>query len=165
MIRDRLIQDARQNFTRAFGSHTNRIAAAPGRVNLIGEHTDYNDGFVLPMAIDRHVVVAFAPREDLVVRAHSIESGETREVSLETRGRRTATDAAKWGKGGGGFGDVAGVSWARLGTGHAVRGADLAIVSDLPVAAGLSSSAALEMAVARALAEVSELTWDARAFA
>ncbi len=63
MVRLQLVQRARQEFARAFDSASKpAIAAAPGRVNLIGEHTDYNDGFVLPMAIDRHVVVAFAPR-------------------------------------------------------------------------------------------------------
>jgi galactokinase len=160
-----LIQNARQNFTRAFGHADIRISVAPGRINLIGEHTDYNDGFVLPMAIDRHVVIAFAPREDRVVRAHAVEFGETREVSLETLERRTAGDTGKWGKRGGWFGYLAGVAWALLGAGHALRGADLAIVSDLPVAAGLSSSAALEMAVARALVDVSEVRWAPAAFA
>jgi galactokinase len=165
MVRDRLIQAARQSFARAFGGADIHISAAPGRINLIGEHTDYNDGFVLPMAIDRHVIVAFAPREDRVLRAHAVEFGETREVSLETLARRTAGETGKWGKRGGWFGYLAGVAWALLGAGHVLRGADLAIVSDLPVAAGLSSSAALEMAVARALADVSDLAWDPVAFA
>ncbi len=165
MIRDRLIQHARESFTRAFGGAAYHISAAPGRINLIGEHTDYNDGFVLPMAIDRHVVVAFAPREDRLLRAHAVEFGETREVSLDTLARRTAGETGKWGKRGGWFGYLAGVAWALLGAGHALRGADLTVVSDLPVAAGLSSSAALEMAVARALADVSELAWDPPAFA
>ena len=160
-----LIQNARQSFARAFGNAHVQISAAPGRINLIGEHTDYNDGFVLPMAIDRHVIIAFAPRTDRVVRAHALEFGETREVSLETLERRAAGDTGKWGKRGGWFGYLAGVAWALLGAGHALRGADLAIVSDLPVAVGLSSSAALEMAVARTLAAVSELAWDELAFA
>jgi galactokinase len=160
-----LVQNARQSFARVFGSADVQISAAPGRINLIGEHTDYNDGFVLPMAIDRHIVIAFAGRADRVVRAHALEFGETREVSLEALERRTAGETGKWGKRGGWFGYIAGVAWALLGAGYALHGADLAIVSDLPVAAGLSSSAALELAVARALAAVSGLTWDPLTFA
>ena len=138
------------------------LAVAPGRVNLIGEHTDYNDGFVLPMAIDRHVAVAFAPRQDRVLRAHAAEYRQTRELSLDTLERRTATEPDKRSARGGWFGYVAGVAWAMLGAGHALRGADLAIASEVPPGAGLSSSAALEIAVARALAAISDLDWDPR---
>ena len=128
-------------------------AFAPGRVNLIGEHTDYNEGFVLPMAIDRGVAVAAASRGDGVIRAHSSAFGETREASLD------ALDPARqrgW------FAYVAGVAWAMLEAGHAVVGADLAIESDLPVGSGLSSSAALEVACARALADLAGAAWDPR---
>ena len=132
------------------------------RVNLIGEHTDYNDGFVLPMAIDRHVAVAFAPREDGVVRAYASEFGETRELSLDALERRTTSEPDKRSARGGWFGYVAGVAWAMLRAGEALHGADLAIASDLPAGAGLSSSAALEIAVARALGAVSGVEWDPR---
>jgi len=167
MIRSTLLQRAQQDFEKAFGSADAppRIAVAPGRINLIGEHTDYNDGFVLPMAIDRHIAVAFAPRTDRIVRAHAAEPGETRELSLDSLEQRTDGEAGKWGKRGGWFGYLAGVAWAMLGAGHALRGADLAIVSNLAVAAGLSSSAALEISVARALAAVSDLSWDPFSFA
>ena len=134
-----------------------RIAAAPGRVNLIGEHTDYNDGFVLPMAIDRHVAVAFLPRQDRVLRAYASEFGETRELSLDGLERRTATEPDRRSTRGGWFGYVAGVAWAMLGAGHALGGADLAIAGEVPPGAGLSSSAALEIAVARALGAVANL--------
>jgi len=76
---------AREVFASQFGSDPRGVALAPGRVNLIGEHTDYNDGFVLPMAIDRGIAVAFAPRSDQIVRVHAAISGETRELSVVSR--------------------------------------------------------------------------------
>jgi len=161
MIRERLLERVRHEFDQIFGGgQRSGLAIAPGRVNLIGEHTDYNDGFVLPMAIDRHVVVAFAPRADRVLRAYAAEFGQIRELSLETLERRTTTEPDKRSGRGGWFGYLAGVAWAMLAAGWHLRGADLAIAGDLPVGAGLSSSAALEIAVARALAAVSELEWD-----
>jgi galactokinase len=163
MVRQPLLLRARHTFAQAFGSGASpSIAVAPGRVNLIGEHTDYNDGFVLPMAIDRHVAIAFAPRRDRVLRACASEFGETRELSLDALERRTATQPDKRSTRGGWFGYVAGVAWSMLGAGHTLVGADLAIASELPVGAGLSSSAALEIAVARALGAVADLTWDPR---
>ncbi len=163
MVRQNLLHRARRAFEQAFGSGAPvAVAVAPGRINLIGEHTDYNDGFVLPMAIDRYVAVAFAPRQDRVLRACASELGETRELSLEALERRTMSDPARRSARGGWFGYVAGVAWAMLGAGHPLHGADLAIASDLPVGAGLSSSAALEIAVARALGAVSGLEWDSR---
>jgi galactokinase len=120
--------------------------AAPGRVNVIGEHTDYNDGFVLPMAIDRQVVVAAAPRDDRVLRVRSLERGETVEVP----------DVARLAPGapGGWVAYPAGVAWAAREAGHAVGGADLVIASSVPAGAGLSSSAALECATGRALLDL-----------
>jgi galactokinase len=112
------------------------------------------------MAIDRHVAVAFAPRQDRLLRAYASEFGETRELSLDALQRRTATEPDKRSSRGGWFGYVAGVAWAMLRAGSALRGADLAIASDVPVGAGLSSSAALEIAVARALGVVADLEWD-----
>jgi galactokinase len=162
MVRERLLQLARQEFAREFGAGAQPVlAVAPGRVNLIGEHTDYNDGFVLPMAIDRYIVVAFAPRADRVLRVHSCEFRQTRDLSIETLERRTAIDPSRRSGRGGWFGYVAGVAWAMLGAGYHLCGADMAIVSDLPAGSGLSSSAALEIAIARALAGVSGLTLDA----
>ncbi len=133
-----------------------RVALAPGRVNLIGEHTDYNQGFVLPMGIDRFVAVAAASRHDGVLRAHSVDFTETREISLSD------IEAARrdgW------FAYVAGIAWALRESGAEVTGADLAITGDVPVGAGLASSAALEMAVARALCAASNTEWRAEAMA
>ena len=105
MVRPPLLLRARHAFAQAFGSGAHpSVAVAPGRVNLIGEHTDYNDGFVLPMAIDRHVAVAFAPRQDRLVRAYASEFGETRELSLDTLQRRTPTEPDKRSSRGGWFG-------------------------------------------------------------
>ena len=122
---------------------------APGRVNLIGEHTDYNEGFVLPFAIDRAARVALAPRDDRRIRLVSSFDDDVVETDLD---RVAAKDLDGWSA------YPLGVAWA-LGE-HAVdlaqqRGFDLAVDSDVPVGAGLSSSAAIEMAAAVALDE----TW------
>jgi len=165
MARDRLLQQAAQLFEHRFGRAPVSVVAAPGRVNLIGEHTDYNDGFVLPMAIDRYVAAAVGPRSDRVLRVFSSEFQQMREISLEALERRTTASPERRSGRGGWFGYLAGVAWAMLTAGHRLRGADVSLVSDLPVGAGLSSSAALELAIARALAETSDIPWDPRTFA
>ena len=137
-----------------------RVAVAPGRVNLIGEHTDYNEGFVLPMALDRQVAVAFARRGDDILRVHAAAFRETRELSLARLQDRPANRRDAKGPRGGWFAYVDGLARALLAAGLPLRGADLLIVSDLPIGAGLSSSAALEIAVARALVAAAELAWD-----
>jgi galactokinase len=165
MARDRLLQQAAQLFEHRFGRAPVSVVAAPGRVNLIGEHTDYNDGFVLPMAIDRYVAAAVGPRADRVLRVFSSEFQQMREISLEALERRTTASPERRSGRGGWFGYLAGVAWSMLTEGHRLRGADVSLVSDLPVGAGLSSSAALELAIARALAETSDIPWDPRTFA
>jgi galactokinase len=120
-------------------------------VNLIGEHSDYNVGFVFPMAIDRAVGAAFAPRGDGRLRVHAVAFDETREIALE---------GLEPGAADGWLGYAAGVAWALREAGRDVGGADLAIESDVPIGSGLSSSAALELAVARALAAASGLPWS-----
>jgi galactokinase len=119
-----------------------RIFRAPGRVNLIGEHTDYNDGFVLPAAIDLYTWTAMAPRSDHRLQVYSENLGEAAEIDLtisEPRARGHWSDY------------VHGVAVMLRRLGVAVSGTDLAIYSDVPVGAGLSSSAALEVSVASAL--------------
>jgi galactokinase len=118
---------------------------APGRVNLIGEHTDYNSGWVLPFALDRGVVVAAARRGDDVLDIRSLQSGGQAVVPLPGLGRGGVTGWAAY---------PAGVAWAMREAGLPVGGASLVIDSDLPQGAGLSSSAAIECAVAIALAEL-----------
>lgn len=128
-----------------------RIALAPGRVNLIGEHTDYNDGWVLPMAIDRRVGVAVAPRDDRVLRVFSVEFEELRSIRLD---ETTRESAAGW------ISYVAGAAWALTSSGHETTGADLVIDGDVPVGSGLSSSSALVMATLLALCEASGIAWS-----
>jgi galactokinase len=147
---------ARVAFAAAFGHESNGVALAPGRVNLIGEHTDYNDGFVLPMAVERGVAVGFSARTDRVVRAHATAFSETRDADITALAPRSVR---------GWMGYVAGVAWALDSGGVPIRGVDLAIVSDLPIGAGLSSSAAIEMAVARAICAASGAAWTPPAMA
>jgi galactokinase len=118
-----------------------RLFSAPGRVNLIGEHTDYNDGFVLPIAIAERTYVAAAPRSDAIVRVYSLDLKKDRSFSLsEPFARR-----GKW------LDYVEGVARALVARGVNVGGADLYVGSDVPLGAGLSSSAALEVALGFAL--------------
>ncbi len=148
-----LVQRATERFAERFGTDpAPKVAVAPGRVNLIGEHTDYNDGFVLPMAIGRTIVVVFRPRPDRTLRGHSVAYDETKEMDLDSL---TAPGGSDW------LSYVAGVAWAFAGAGFAVPGLDVVVDGDVPLGAGLSSSAALEMATARALADAGSLEWDA----
>jgi galactokinase len=120
------------------------VASAPGRVNLVGGHTDYNDGFVLPAAIDHRTVVAAAPRTDDTLRVYSRDFDEHAALCLEGKN----LEAAGWPA------YVAGVAAAVRDAGHDLGGADLVADGGVPMGAGLSSSAALEVAVAGALAAV-----------
>lgn len=115
-------------------------ADAPGRVNLIGEHTDYSHGFVLPAAIPQRTRVLLAPRADIVVRVASHEIGEAAAYALGEERR-----SGRW------LDYVQGVTWALREAGHAIWGFDAAIASDVPMGSGLASSAALEVALLRAL--------------
>lgn len=151
--------DARAGFEAVFGRTADGLWSAPGRVNLIGEHTDYNEGFVLPFAIDRRTVVALGVRDDRRVRVASTFADELAEIDLDV----LAPDAL-----GGWSAYPLGVAWAFSEFGAdlgAVPGVDLFIDSDVPVGAGLSSSAAIESAVALALNDVWRLGLDRRALA
>ncbi|MFN2597932.1 MAG: galactokinase [Pyrinomonadaceae bacterium] len=139
-------RDALRRTFRSLYARAPRLFRAPGRVNLIGEHTDYNDGFVLPMAIDRETVVAAAAREDRTVRVRAIDFDEQAQFDLDRPGERRRR---RWLDYVEGVANVLGTRGARL------RGADLAVTSSVPVGAGLSSSAALEVAAGLALATVS----------
>jgi galactokinase len=123
------------------------IWAAPGRVNLIGEHTDYNDGFVMPFALAQRVAVAAAPSGNDTWTVTSLN-----QKSTASFGRPELVPGRN-----GWSGYVAGVVWALDQAGHQVAGADLVLTSDVPVGAGLSSSAALECAVLTALVELNAL--------
>ncbi len=150
--RSALVDSAHAVFRGEFGDRTDvAVALAPGRVNLIGEHTDYNGGFVLPMAIDRYVAIAFARSEGRRVRAHAVRFGETDSIELPVP---KPVGAGHWSD------YVAGVVAMYARAGDPPPGLDLAIVADLPVGAGLSSSAAVELATARALTAATDRAWD-----
>jgi galactokinase len=124
-----------------------RIVRAPGRVNLIGEHTDVNDGFVLPAAIDLEIRIAFVPTDDRRVVLHRLnEDGDVASDGTATFDLDSLPDRT------GSWTDYAiGMAWSIGEAGLAMRGLRGVIASTLPVGAGLSSSAAIEMAVAHAL--------------
>ncbi|MDH6538655.1 galactokinase [Streptomyces sp. SPB4] len=127
-------------FARLYGGPPDGVWAAPGRVNLIGEHTDYNDGFALPVALPQNTLLAARARTDGRLRLHSAQGGgPTVELSVAALAPGAVTGWAAY---------PAGVVWALAEAGHAVGGADLHFDSTVPTGAGLSSSAALECAVA-----------------
>ncbi len=133
-----------------------RLFRAPGRVNLIGEHTDYNDGFVLPMAIEYETTVAAAARDDRRIRVRSVNLNESDEINL---------DAPEQKRRGSWLDFIEGVARILERKGINSRGADLLISSNVPTGAGLSSSAALEISVGLALAEISGAAVDKKTLA
>jgi galactokinase len=137
-----------QLFSSRFSS-TPRIFRAPGRVNLIGEHTDYNDGFVLPAAIDLYTWTAISPRSGNLLRGYSENLEESCQIDLSDSAPRPRDHWSDY---------VHGVALMLQRAGISVSGADLAIYSDVPSGAGLSSSAALEVSVASALLAASGQT-------
>jgi galactokinase len=161
-----LLTAAREGFAAAFGYPPAAAWSAPGRVNLIGEHTDYNEGFVLPFAIDRRTVAALAPRTDGLVRVSSAAEAP----GAAAPAGEYVLAAASPGRIGGWAAYPLGVAWAlgqvawRLGGAAAelarLPGFDVHFASDVPVGAGLSSSAALECALAVALNETWRLGFD-----
>jgi len=151
--------DTREGFEAVFGTAPDGLWSAPGRVNLIGEHTDYNEGFVLPFAIDRRTVVALGLRGDRRVRVASTFADELAEIDLDELAPDTLAGWSAY---------PLGVAWALGEFGadlSAVPGVDLFIDSDVPVGAGLSSSAAIESAIALALNDVWHLGLDRRTLA
>ena len=123
------------------------VWTAPGRVNLIGEHTDYNDGYVMPFALAQRVIIAAAPRNDQTWSVTSLNNESTKIFSPAD----LEPGMAGW------QAYVAGVVWVLKEAGHRIAGADLVLTSDVPEGAGLSSSAALECAVLTALADLNDL--------
>ncbi|MFB7597710.1 galactokinase [Streptomyces sp. NPDC056160] len=136
-------QQVRDSFAELYGTGPEGVWAAPGRVNLIGEHTDYNDGFVMPFALPHETIAAVARRDDGVLRLHSADvPGDPVELRVADLAPGSDKDWTAY---------PAGVVWALREAGHAVPGADVHLTSTVPSGAGLSSSAALEVVVALAL--------------
>jgi galactokinase len=131
-------------FARRYGAPPETVVRAPGRVNLIGEHTDYNEGYVFPIAIDRSVLVAASPRQDRIVHLWAVDFDARAQFSLES----IAYDGQlKWSN------YQRGVAVVLQELGFALCGLDVAVSSDVPIGAGLSSSAAIEVSMA--------VTWQA----
>ena len=144
------IERLRREFRERFSAGAEpRVFRAPGRVNLIGEHTDYTDGFVMPLAINLHAWVAAAPRDDQKIRVYSMNVGEEAEldqtkIHLDAPGRWSAY--------------ILGVAAALTDAGIKLRGADLLVDGKVPMGAGLSSSASVEVASGFAMLSVSGLS-------
>jgi galactokinase len=150
--------ELRAAFQQHFGGEP-QLFRAPGRVNLIGEHTDYNDGWVMPMAIDRYISVAIATTLRPILRVHSLNYAETVEISLPVADRSHAARAEHWSD------YVRAVVWALQQRGITPTAADVVLHGAVPVGSGLSSSAALEVAIALALLEVGGTALSASALA
>jgi galactokinase len=140
-----------KSFQSIFHSKPEFTVRAPGRVNLIGEHTDYNEGFVLPMAIDRAVWIALRPRPDRRVSVHSLDLGLAADFELDSL---TRGGDARWEE------YLKGVAHELQVDGFKLQGWEGVMTGDVPRGAGLSSSAALEVATARAFASVSGFAWE-----
>lgn len=138
------IEQAIKTFETVFGGEPVFLTQAPGRVNLIGEHTDYNLGLVLPMAIERHIAIAGRPSGGTMIHLHTAAYGETAEIPLANPGRAVVPHWARYPQG------VA----LELARRFPLRAFEGAIVSDLPMGSGLSSSAALEVASSLSLEHV-----------
>jgi galactokinase len=143
-----------KKFGELFGGEP-RIFRAPGRVNLIGEHVDYNEGWVFPIAIDRDCIVCARPRDDRRLRIHSEQMQETVDCGLDD----PRPSRHHWSN------YVRGVAWALAEAGQEIEGADFLISNDVPMGAGLSSSAALEVSCGLALLKISDAEMEPIALA
>ena len=148
-------RDAAREFAHRFGRRPT-VSRAPGRVNLIGEHTDYNDGFVMPAALEFATLVAASPRPDRRLNVYSMTMDETRSFDLDGLAETGRHDWSDY---------VFGVAVMLERAGGRLQGADLVVSTDVPLGAGLSSSAALEVSSAHALLTASGLPFDPIAIA
>ena len=154
---ERRIEELTDKFVEVYGSAPHFIVRAPGRVNLIGEHTDYNDGYVLPVAIDRDVLIAGSPTQDMLVSLYSVNFDRVAAFHLDRPIRKDAMN-----------------EWSNYPRGVAVMlqkrrkrllGANLAVQGNVPLGSGLSSSAALEVASALMFKTLNEFDLDGREMA
>jgi len=141
-LRQSALHDIGQRFAEIFGGEPAAVVRAPGRVNLIGGHTDYNDGYVLPVAIDRSVVVAAAPRDDRQVVIHALDFGEVVTFSLDDFEHDGYREAQAWSN------YQRGVAYFLEERGIELPGLNAVVIGDVPIGSGLSSSAAIEVSMA-----------------
>ncbi len=146
-------EEVLRTFRTRFGREP-RLAVAPGRVNLIGEHTDYSEGFVFPVAIDRYSRVAFAPNDERLLRGFSLAEDEERSIPIDG-----LVPSGTW------LDYAAGVVRAHHQSGFEIPGMDFVVGGEVPIGAGLSSSAAFELAIARSIYELARARWDPSAAA
>jgi len=143
------LNEFQQQFLSLYGAPAQGIAAAPGRVNLIGEFTDYNDGFVLPCSLEFRTQVMFKERDDNIITVHSLNyPGEKDSFSVD---EEITEGQSQWGN------YIRAVTYVLKRAGYTLRGADLLIDSNLPQGSGLSSSAALEVAVGGMFNHIAQL--------
>src|SRR6266478_1135669 len=140
----------RSGFRELYGTKP-RVFRAPGRVNLIGEHTDYNEGFVMPVAIELNVWIAIAPRDDRKLLVHSENFSESAEIDLDDRDPRPRNQWIDY---------LQGVVMMLEKARHSLRGANLLIDGEVSIGSGLSSSAAIEVATGFALLEIAGVPVD-----
>ncbi|MFA9404827.1 MAG: galactokinase [Anaerolineales bacterium] len=138
-----------RTFVERYGFEPQYLIRAPGRVNLIGEHTDYNDGFVFPMAINRAIWIALQPSNESAVQLYSKDFSEEFVMNIN----EIKHSAMPWGE------YVAGMAWALTEHGLGLSGWRGVVAGDIPIGAGLSSSAAMELAVARAFSLAAGFEW------
>jgi len=131
------------------GAVAPRLFQAPGRVNIVGEHTDYTEGLVLPTVTALYTWIAVSPRSDGLFNVRSKNLGETRSFRLHDKKVRHTPDWTDY---------LVGVAALLQEKGVAIRGADVVIDSDIPIGGGLSSSAALEVGFATALLDMADAT-------
>jgi galactokinase len=143
--------------TKFHGQAKPRLFQAPGRVNLIGEHTDYNDGFVLPAAIDKQIVVAACARNDTQINVYAVDFDQWDRFDFQEKLSRLQDNI--WGN------YIRGVVWVLLGEGVKLKGMDAVIGGNIPIGAGLSSSAAMEVAVGFTLLQLSKTKIDRKLLA
>lgn len=144
-----MIEKTVTQFKQLYQAQPQHLVRAPGRVNLIGEHTDYNDGFVLPMAIHLGIWIALRPRDDQRVKVYSLNYDQSAEFSL-----LDLEHAEDWSD------YLRGIAWALAQEGRPLAGWEGVLAGNIPLEAGLSSSAALEMAALQAFHAVADWKWD-----
>lgn len=145
-----------QQFEQIYSSMPEFIVQSPGRVNLIGEHTDYNDGFVLPMAVNRYIWLCIKPRNDSQVNIYSVNFKQQQSFNLDNLREKAGNNWIEYAKG---------MAWILQKNFTDLKGFDGLLYGNIPRAAGLSSSAALELTIAKAFAQTSNIQWHAAGMA